>query len=64
MTIGEKVKAFRVKHLLTIREAADLLGVSRGEICRIEKEKHKPQLLTEARWEKKLQDAEEALKNE
>lgn len=64
MTIGEKVKAFRVKHFLTIRETADLLGVSRGEICRLEKEKHKPQLLTEVKWEQKLKNAEEALKNE
>lgn len=64
MTIGEKVKAFRVKHLFTLREAADLLGVSYAEVDRIEKEKHKPQLITEAKWEKKLQDAEEALKNE
>lgn len=64
MTIGEKVKAFRVKHLLTLREAADLLGVSYAEVDRIEMEKHKPQLITEAKWEKKLQDAEEALKNE
>jgi transcriptional regulator with XRE-family HTH domain len=64
MTIGEKVKVFRVKHLLTLREAADLLGVSYAEVDRIEKEKHKPQLITEAKWEKKLQDAEEALKNE
>ena len=64
MTIGEKVKSFRVKHLLTIREAAELLGVSCGEVCRIEKEKHKPQLLTEAKWEEKLQKAEEALKND
>lgn len=64
MSIGEKVKQFRVKHLLTIREAAELLGVSRGEICRLENEKHKPQLLTKAKWEEKLKNAEEALKNE
>lgn len=64
MTTGEKVKAFRLKHLLTIREAAELLGVSRGEICRLENEKHKQQLLTEAKWEEKLKNAEEALKNE
>lgn len=64
MTIGEKVKAFRVKHLLTLRKAAELLDVSYAEVDRIEREKHKPQLITEARWEKKLQKAEEALKNE
>ena len=64
MTIGEKVKAFRAKHLLTLRDAAELIGVSCGEICRIENEKHKPHFITEAKWEKKLQEAEEALKNE
>ena len=64
MSIGEKVKAFRVKHLLTMREAESLFGVSRGEISRIENEKHKPHFLTEAKWEEKLKNAEEALKNE
>ena len=64
MTIGEKVKAFRVKHLLTLRDAEKVLGASRGEICRIENEKHKPHFLTEAKWEEKLKNAEEALKNE
>ena len=58
MTIGEKVKAFRVKHLLTLRETAELLGVSRGEICRIENEKNKPHFITEAKWEKLLDEAE------
>lgn len=64
MSIGEKVKAFRVKHLLTMREAEKLFGASRGEISRIEHEKHKPHFITEAKWEEKLQKAEEALKNE
>lgn len=64
MTIGEKVKEFRKKHLLTLRDAEKLFGVSRGEISRIENEKHKPHFLTEAKWEEKLKSAEEALKNE
>ena len=64
MTIGEKVKAFRVKHLLTLRRAAELLDVSYAEVDRIEKEKHKPHFITEAKWEEKLKNAEEALKNE
>ncbi len=64
MSIGEKVKAFRVKHLLTMREAEGLFGVSRGEISRIENQKNKPHFLTEAKWEDKLKNAEEALKDE
>ena len=64
MTIGEKVKAFRAKHLLTLREAEQLFSASRGEICRIENEKHKPHIITAAKWEEKLKNAEEALKNE
>lgn len=64
MTIGEKVREFRVKHLLTLRRAADVLGVSCGEVFRIENGKNKSHFITEAKWEKKLQDAEEALKNE
>lgn len=58
MTIGEKLKAFRVKHLLTLRQAADIFGVSCGEISRIENEKHKPHFITEAKWEKLLEEAE------
>lgn len=64
MTIGEKVKAFRVKHMLTLREAEQLFSASRGEISRIENEKHKPHFLTEAKWEEKLKSAEEVLKSE
>lgn len=64
MTIGEKVKAFRVKHLLTLRKAAELLDVSYAEVDRIEREKYKPHFITVAKWEEKLKNAEEALKNE
>jgi transcriptional regulator with XRE-family HTH domain len=58
MTIGEKVKAFRVKHLLTLRDAAKLFGVSYAEVDRIEREKNKPHFITEAKWEKLLEKAE------
>jgi hypothetical protein len=53
-----------VKHLLTLRKAAELLDVSYAEVDRIEREKHKPHFITEAKWEEKLKNAEEALKNE
>lgn len=58
MTIGEKVKEFRKKHLLTLRDAEKLFGVSRGEIFRIENGKNKPHFITEAKWEKLLEKAE------
>ncbi len=64
MTIGEKIKAFRVKNLLTIREAAKIFGVSSGEVFRLENAKNKTHFITEAKWQKKLKEAEEALKNE
>jgi transcriptional regulator with XRE-family HTH domain len=58
MTIGERVRDFRKKHLLTLRDAEKIFGVSRGEISRIESEKNKPHFITEAKWEKLLDEAE------
>ncbi len=62
MTIGEKVKEFRKKHLLTLRDAEKLFGVSRSEIFRIENRKNKPHFITEAKWEKLLENAEREVK--
>lgn len=62
MTIGEKVKSFRKKHLLTLRDAGKLFGVSSGEIFRIENGKNKPHFITEAKWEKLLEKAEREVK--
>ena len=64
MSIGQKVKEFRMKHLLTLRETADIFGVSCGAVFRIENEKNKPHFITEAKWEQKLKEAEEKLENE
>lgn len=62
MTLGEKIKQFRKDHLLTTREAAKIFGVSQSEITRLEKGKHNPHLITEARWEKKFEEAEKGVK--
>lgn len=58
MSIGDRIKAYRVKHLLTLRKAADVFGVSRSEITRLESNKNKPHFITVAKWEKMLDEAE------
>ena len=62
MTIGEKIKDFRKRHLLSTREAGDIFGVSQSEISRLESGKNQPNLVTEAKWEKKLEEAEKEVK--
>jgi transcriptional regulator with XRE-family HTH domain len=62
MNIGEKIKRFRKEHLLTLREAAKVFDVSAAEISRLENCKNEPHFITVARWEKKLIEAEGALK--
>lgn len=62
MTLGEKIKDFRKKHLLSTREAGEILGVSQSEIARLESGKNQPNLITEAKWEKKLEKAEKEVK--
>ena len=58
MTLGEKIKQFRKDHLLTLRQAARLFGVSQAEITRLESQKNQPHFITVAKWEKKLEEAE------
>lgn len=62
MTIGEKIKQFRKDHLLTLRQAAKLFGVSQAEITRLESQKNQPHFITVAKWEKKLEEAEKEVK--
>lgn len=58
MTIGERLRALRIKRLWSIRKAADFFGVSQAEIWRLESEKNRPNLITNAKWEKLLDEAE------
>lgn len=58
MTLGEKIKQFRKDHLMTLREAARLFGVSQSEITRLESQKNQPHFITVAKWEKLLDEAE------
>jgi transcriptional regulator with XRE-family HTH domain len=58
MTIGERVKDFRLKNLLTMREAAEIFGVSPTEILRIERGKNKMHFITQAKWEERLAKVE------
>lgn len=58
MTLGEKIKDFRKRHLLNTRQAGELFGVSQSEIVRLESGMYQPQFITEAKWDKKLEEAE------
>lgn len=58
MTLGEKIRDFRERHLLTMRKAAELFDVSQAEISRLEKGRSKPHFITVAKWEDKLAKAE------
>lgn len=58
MTLGEKIKDFRKRHLLNTRQAGELFGVSQSEIWRLESGKNRPNLVTNAKWEKLLDEAE------
>ena len=58
MTIGERLRALRCKKLWSTRKAAEFFGVSQSEIWRLESEKNQPNLVTVAKWEKLLDEAE------
>ena len=58
MTLGEKIKDFRKRHLLNTRQAGELFGVSQSEIWRLESGKNQPNLVTNAKWEKLIDEAE------
>ena len=58
MSIGERLKKFRKDHLLTLRKASQIFGVSPAEITRLESGKNQPNLVTNAKWGKLLDEAE------
>jgi transcriptional regulator with XRE-family HTH domain len=58
MTIGERLRALRGKKLWSTRKAAEFFGVSQSEIWRLESEKNQPNLVTNAKWKKLLDEAE------
>ena len=62
MTLAEKIKDFRRRHLLNTRQASELFGVSQAEIWRLESGIYRPQFITEAKWEKRLEEAEKGFK--
>jgi transcriptional regulator with XRE-family HTH domain len=61
MSLAEQLKDFRKRHQLTMRECAEMFGVSFAEIQRIESEKNKPNISTIGKWEKRLTAAEEMM---
>jgi predicted transcriptional regulator len=61
MTLSERLKNFRIKYFLTTRETGAIFGVSQSEIVRLESGTNKPNLVTQARWEKKIKKAENEL---
>ena len=58
MTIGERLRALRGKRLWSTRKAAEFFGVSQSEIWRLESGKNQPNLVTNAKWGKLLDEAE------
>lgn len=58
MSIGERLKKFRKDHLLTLRKASQIFGVSPAEITRIESQRNQPHFITINKWEKLLDEAE------
>ena len=58
MTIGERLRALRIKRLWSTRKAAEFLGVGNWEIGGFERGKNRPNLVTNAKWEKLLDEAE------
>jgi transcriptional regulator with XRE-family HTH domain len=58
MTIGERLKAFRKRNLMSCRKAGEYFGVSGSEIERLESGRNKPSFVTEAKWDKLLDMAE------
>lgn len=62
MSIGERIKKYRMTHLLTLRKAAEKFGVSPAEIKRLEDQKNQPHFITINKWEKLLDEAEKEVK--
>lgn len=62
MKIGERLRELRIKKLWSTRQAAEFFGVSQSEIWRLESGKNQPNIITEAKWEKKLAEAEREVK--
>ena len=58
MTIGERIKALRIRRLWSTRKAAEFFGVSQSEIWRLESGKNQPNLVTNAKWERLFDEAE------
>jgi transcriptional regulator with XRE-family HTH domain len=58
MKIGEKLRELRIKKLWSTRQAAEFFGVSQSEIWRLESGKNQQNIITKAKWEKKLAEAE------
>ena len=58
MTIGERLRELRRKRLWSARKAAEFFGVSQSEIWRLESGKNRPNLVTNAKWGKLLDEAE------
>lgn len=58
MTIGERLRELRRKRLWSTKKAGEFFGVSQAEIWRLESEINRPNLVTNAKWEKLLDEAE------
>lgn len=54
--MGEKIKEYRIKHLLTQRDFAEMCGLSVVTINQIERGAQEPSLLSKAKIERILEE--------
>lgn len=62
MNFSEELFAFRVKHGLTQKATAEILGAERSSVVNYEKEKTIPTRLHRATMERKMEEYERSLK--
>lgn len=58
MDIAERIKQYRIKHGLTLRSFADLVGCSYAEVQRLETRKNKISVLGHAKWSRIMDNLE------
>lgn len=58
MDIAERIKQYRIKHGLTLRSFADLVGCSYAEVQRLETRKNKISVLGQAKWSRIMDNLE------
>lgn len=58
MDIAERIKQYRMSHGLTLRQFADIVGCSYGEVQRVETRRNKISVLGQAKWTRIMNNLE------